>query len=92
VADARAPVHPGLRLRWLGSEDEAGGLGDVDAETLRTLVFVAAGGRARCAGPVTPQPGTLRRPLTALLAAASPAGGAGDRPEIEAFVARPGRG
>ena len=63
-------------------------LGDVDIETFPTLL-VMAGAQVRFAGPLTPQPDTLRRLLRATLLEAGP-----DQrwptatPEVQALVER----
>jgi len=63
-------LHP---ARWIDIEDEAGLVGDVDIETFPTLLVYDDAGRVRFAGPVTPQPETLRRLLLSLSAHAGPA-------------------
>ncbi|WP_233151811.1 co-chaperone YbbN [Pelomonas sp. KK5] len=74
LCDDYAPVlrevaaeFPGLRTRWIDIEDEAELVGEIDVETFPTLVIVS-GGELRFAGPLTPQPDTLRRVLRAALA------------------------
>lgn len=89
VVASLAPLHPGVRLRWLDIEDESELLGDVDVETFPTIVLVDAAGTVRFAGPVTPQAETLRRLLQSRLAADAGAGRwAGVTPEVETFAAR----
>lgn len=61
-----------LRVRWIDIEDEADLLGDLDIETFPTLL-IADEAHVRFAGPLTPQPETLRRVLRAHLADAAPA-------------------
>jgi thioredoxin 1 len=61
--------HPGLQTHWLDIEDEAELLGDLDIETFPTIVVVH-GDDVPFAGPLAPQPETLRRVLTAVLGAA----------------------
>jgi thioredoxin 1 len=63
VASGRA--HP---PRWIDIEDEAGLVGELDVETFPTLLVSDARG-VLFAGPLTPQPETLRRLLQALAAA-----------------------
>ena len=62
----------GLRVRWIDIEDEADLIGDLDIETFPTLL-IADEARVRFAGPLTPQPETLKRVLRAHLADAAPA-------------------
>jgi len=61
-----------LRVRWIDIEDEADLIGDLDIETFPTLL-IADGDGVRFAGPLTPQPETLKRVLRAHLADATPA-------------------
>lgn len=63
VAELQAAGVP-LRWHWIDIEDEADLLGDLDIETFPTLV-IADGQSVRFAGPLTPQPETLRRVLRA---------------------------
>ena len=58
---------PGLRMRWIDIEDEADLVGDVDVETFPTIVVIAGDGMVHFAGPLTPQPQTLRRVIQAAL-------------------------
>jgi thioredoxin-like negative regulator of GroEL len=60
-----------LRVRWIDIEDEADLIGDLDIETFPTLL-IADGDGVRFAGPLTPQPETLKRVLRAHLADATP--------------------
>jgi thioredoxin 1 len=62
----------GLQSRWIDIEDEAELIGDLDIETFPTLL-IADDRHVRFAGPLTPQPETLRRVLRAHLADAAPA-------------------
>ena len=62
----------GLQVRWIDIEDEAELIGDLDIETFPTLL-IADGEHVRFAGPLTPQPETLRRVLKAHLGDATPA-------------------
>ena len=62
----------GLQVRWIDIEDEAELIGDLDIETFPTLL-IADEAQVRFAGPLTPQPETLRRVLRAHLADARPA-------------------
>lgn len=55
-----------LRVRWIDIEDEADLIGDLDIETFPTLL-IADDQQVRFAGPLTPQPETLRRVLRAHL-------------------------
>lgn len=61
-----------LRVRWIDIEDEAELVGDLDIETFPTLL-IADDAQVRFAGPLTPQPETLRRVLRAHLADPTPA-------------------
>ena len=61
----------GLHVRWIDIEDEAELVGDLDIETFPTLL-IADGEHIRFAGPLTPQPETLRRVLRAHLSDARP--------------------
>jgi len=62
----------GLHVRWIDIEDEADLIGDLDIETFPTLL-IADDEQVRFAGPLTPQPETLKRVLRAHLAEARPA-------------------
>ncbi len=62
----------GLRVHWIDIEDEAELIGELDIETFPTLL-IADAGHVRFAGPLTPQPETLKRVLRAHLADAAPA-------------------
>ena len=73
----------GLRVRWIDIEDEADLIGDLDIETFPTLL-IADDTQVRFAGPLTPQPETLRRILRAHLADASPAPATADYAELAA--------
>lgn len=77
-----------LRRHWIDIEDEAELVGEFDVETFPTLVVVGPEG-VRFAGPLTPQPDTLRRLLRATVVDAA----AGTRwpavaPEVRAFALR----
>jgi len=77
-----------LSRHWIDIEDEAELVGDLDVETFPTVLVIASDG-VRFAGPLTPQPETLRRVLRATVVEARP----GTRwpavaPEVEAFAAR----
>ena len=77
-----------LRSRWGDIEDEADLVGDADVETFPTLL-IADARDVRFAGPLTPQPDTLRRLLrAALVQAAADADRPAVAPEIEAFAQR----
>jgi hypothetical protein len=80
-------THPGLRSRWVDIEDEAELLGDLDVETFPTLV-VWDEFSVRFAGPLTPQPETLRRVLRAALDAGADAYSVSAAPEVLAFAQR----
>jgi thiol-disulfide isomerase/thioredoxin len=56
----------GLHVHWIDIEDEADLIGDLDIETFPTLL-IADDTAVRFAGPLTPQPETLRRVLKAHL-------------------------
>lgn len=64
VALELASREAALRWHWIDIEDEADLLGDVDVETFPTLV-IADRAAVRFAGPLMPQPDTLRRLLRA---------------------------
>ncbi len=85
VAEVGAEL-PALRTHWIDIEDEAELVGDLDIETFPTLVVVDAQG-LRFAGPLTPQPETLRRVLRASLASDEPASAPADA-EWKAFAQR----
>ena len=77
-----------LRCHRIDIEDQADRVGDFDVETFPTIV-VADAAPLRFAGPLTPQPDTLRRLLRALLQDAAPdARWPAAAPEAEAFAAR----
>jgi len=81
-------IHGGLRRHWIDIEDEADLVGDFDVETFPTLVVVGPDG-VRFAGPLTPQPDTLRRLLrAAVVDAPVDAGWPAVAPEIQAFALR----
>ena len=87
VFEALQQALPAHRYRWIDIEDEAELVGDFDVETFPTIV-IADAQQVRFAGPLTPQPDTLRRLLRATLDA--PPGTTWPRvaPEIEAFAQR----
>jgi hypothetical protein len=60
-----------LQRHWIDIEDEAECVGDFDVETFPTIVVAEARG-VRFAGPVAPQPETLRRLLRATVLEAAP--------------------
>jgi len=66
-----------LHTRWIDIEDEADLIGDLDIETFPTLL-IADDRHVRFAGPLTPQPETLRRVLRAHLADTTAAKVSGD--------------
>jgi len=63
--DEVARTQPQLRWRWLDIEDEAALLGDLDVETLPT-VLVGQGDRVLFFGPVLPRVELLTRLLETL--------------------------
>lgn len=63
--DEVARAQPLLRWRWLDIEDEAALLGDLDVETLPT-VLVGRGDRVLFFGPVLPRVELLTRLLETL--------------------------
>lgn len=71
VARELADSGVALRPRWIDIEDEADLVGDVEVETFPMLV-VAGAHEVRFAGPLTPQPDTLRRVLRSALADVGP--------------------
>jgi len=85
VTQALRVRHPGLHVHWIDIEDEAELLGDLDVETFPTIVVVDGNG-VPFAGPLAPQPETLRRVLTAALGAAP--GAAPPSPGLPAFAQR----
>lgn len=77
-----------LQARWIDIEDEAELVGDMDVETFPTLV-IADAHAVRFAGPLTPQPDTLRRLLRATLREApAEARWPAVAPDVEAFARR----
>lgn len=89
-AIAREPMHDAalLRWHWIDVEEEADLVGDYDVETFPTLV-IADAEQVRFAGPLTPQPETLRRLLRATVAdAASGSRWPDVAPEIASFAER----
>ena len=73
----------GVHTRWIDIEDEAELIGDLDIETFPTLL-IADDQHIRFAGPLTPQPETLKRLLRAHLADATPARVAPEYAELAA--------
>ena len=65
VVDAVALAYPGVRWRWLDIEDEADLLGDLDVETLPTLL-VGRGDQVLFFGPVLPKAELLSRLIDTL--------------------------
>ncbi len=61
--------HPDVQALWIDIEDQSDLLGDFDVQTFPTLV-IADAEQVFFAGPLTPQPETLRRVLRAALASA----------------------
>jgi thioredoxin 1 len=89
VLDEIEQAGVALRRHWIDIEDEADLVGDFDVDTFPTLVVVGPDGVVRFAGPLTPEPATLRRVLRASLADAA----AGARwpavpPQVQAFAVR----
>lgn len=66
MVDAVALAHPDVRWRWLDIEDEADLLGDLDVETLPTLL-VGRGDRVLFYGPVLPKAELLSRLIESLV-------------------------
>jgi thioredoxin-like negative regulator of GroEL len=88
VSAELAASHGAVCQHWIDIEDEAELVGDFDVETFPTLVVIGPDG-VRFAGPLTPQPDTLRRVLRATVADAPTATRwPAVAPEIEAFAAR----
>ena len=88
VTEALAADGVALRRHWIDIEDEAELVGEFDVETFPTVVVIGPDG-VRFAGPLTPQPDTLRRVLRATLVEAQPgARWPAVAPEIEAFALR----
>ncbi|MFG6465677.1 thioredoxin domain-containing protein [Roseateles sp. BYS87W] len=83
-AACRELLGPEADVRWIDIEDEAELVGELDIETFPTLL-VADAAHVRFAGPLTPQPETLRRVLRAHL---NDAAAASVAPEFEALAAR----
>lgn len=77
VVDAVAAGQPQLHWRWLDIEDEADVIGDLEVDTLPTLL-VARGGDVLFYGPVLPRVELLTRLLGSLAEPVSPAAGTGD--------------
>ena len=87
MAELQATGVP-LRWHWIDIEDEAELLGELDIETFPTLV-VADASAVRFAGPLTPQPETLRRLLRAtVLEAADSAAWPAAQVPVQVFVQR----
>ena len=75
-----------LRWHWIDIEDEADLVGDFDVETFPTWVIADARG-VRFAGPLEPQPDTLRRLLRATVLQPDSTAAAAT-PEAAAFAER----
>lgn len=90
VRDDLAATGAPVRTIWIDIEDEAELVGDYDVETFPTLLVLDTAGSLRFAGPVTPQPDTLKRLLRALVldADASAAASAALAPEAVALAER----
>jgi len=82
-AACAALPQQGLHVRWIDIEDEAELIGDLDIETFPTLL-IADDEHVRFAGPLTPQPETLRRVLRAHLDDTKAAGVGADYIELAA--------
>ena len=88
VSAELAAGNGAVRRHWIDIEDEAELVGDFDVETFPTLVVIGPDG-VRFAGPLTPQPDTLRRVLRATVSDAPEASPwPAVAPEIDAFAAR----
>jgi thiol-disulfide isomerase/thioredoxin len=88
VAAEWAGEGPALQWHWIDIEDEAELVGEVDVETFPTLV-IADRSTVRFAGPLTPQPDTLRRLLRAtVLDADGAVHWPAVAPEVELFASR----
>lgn len=88
VAGELAAAGVPLQARWIDIEDEADLVGEVEVETFPTLL-IADAHQVRFAGPLAPQPETLRRLLRAtLVQAAADAAWPAVSPDIEAFARR----
>ena len=88
VVSELAVAHGGLRLHWIDIEDEAELVGEFDVETFPTIVVIDSD-EVRFAGPLTPQPDTLRRLLRAtVIDARSGVGWPAVAPEVRAFAER----
>lgn len=85
IAAELAASGVALRARWIDIEDEADLVDDLDIETFPTVVVYDAR-QLHFAGPLTPQPETLRRLLASLVDSAGTAAGA--NPAFEALVQR----
>jgi thioredoxin 1 len=72
VMDEVAGLHPQVQWRWLDIEDEAVLLGELDVETLPT-VLVARGPHVLFYGPVLPRAELLTRLIESLSEAGHPA-------------------
>lgn len=78
----------GLHVRWIDIEEEADLLGDLDIETFPTLL-ITDDEQVRFAGPLTPQPETLKRVLRAHLADTTAANVAPAYAELAARLRQP---
>ncbi len=70
--EATRQRFPQARFLWIDVEDESELVDPVEVDNFPTLL-IAANGRARFLGPLTPQPETLERLLQARLADDAPA-------------------
>jgi thioredoxin 1 len=89
IADVKADPawrDADLHWHWIDIEDEADLVGDFDVETFPTWVIADARG-VRFAGPLEPQPDTLRRLLRATVLQPDGAAAA-TTPEAAAFAKR----
>lgn len=71
VVDAVAASHPQLHWHWLDIEDDADLIGDLEVETLPTLL-VGRGRDVLFYGPVLPREELLTRVLATLMEAGHP--------------------
>ena len=81
---AQGLTHP---PRWIDIEDDEELVGDVDVETFPTLL-VADQQQVLFAGPLTPQPETLRRLLLSLTAEGGAAAATAVAPGLSALAER----
>jgi thioredoxin 1 len=88
VSHETATAGAAVVWHWIDIEDEAELVGDFDVETFPTLVIVD-GTQVRFAGPLAPQPDTLRRLLRSTVHEAEAAAHwPAVAPEVAAFAVR----